>query len=102
MAQSNLLPDRPGEPDCIFYLRTGSCGYGNNCRFNHPAYASQVAKIYVVKIFRPCIKFLFVDYGPCIISLALKCPLCFKEVKLIKMFCCVNTNVGCSVQWRSS
>ncbi|EXC25517.1 Zinc finger CCCH domain-containing protein 3 [Morus notabilis] len=44
VAQSNVLPDRPGEPDCIFYLRTGSCGYGNNCRFNHPAYASQGAQ----------------------------------------------------------
>ncbi|OMP08142.1 Zinc finger, CCCH-type [Corchorus olitorius] len=34
-------PDRPGEPDCSYYLRTGLCGYGNNCRFNHPAYAAQ-------------------------------------------------------------
>ncbi|KAK4484345.1 hypothetical protein RD792_006922 [Penstemon davidsonii] len=31
-----LYPERPGEPDCIYYLRTGSCGYGSNCRFNHP------------------------------------------------------------------
>ncbi|KAL2493617.1 Zinc finger CCCH domain-containing protein 3 [Forsythia ovata] len=29
-------PGRPGEPDCIYYLRTGTCGYGTNCRFNHP------------------------------------------------------------------
>ncbi|KAL5581781.1 hypothetical protein UlMin_014223 [Ulmus minor] len=43
-AQSNPFPDRPGEPDCIYYLKTGLCGYGNNCRFNHPAYASQVAQ----------------------------------------------------------
>ncbi|XP_042042311.1 zinc finger CCCH domain-containing protein 3-like isoform X1 [Salvia splendens] len=35
-------PDRPGEPDCIYYLRTGSCGYGSNCRFNHPSSAEQV------------------------------------------------------------
>ncbi|KAH6764709.1 hypothetical protein C2S52_013673 [Perilla frutescens var. hirtella] len=35
-------PDRPGEPDCIYYLRTGSCGYGSNCRFNHPSNAGQV------------------------------------------------------------
>ncbi|KAE8679703.1 hypothetical protein F3Y22_tig00111398pilonHSYRG00367 [Hibiscus syriacus] len=34
-------PDRPGEPDCSYYLRTGSCGYGSNCRFNHPAYDAQ-------------------------------------------------------------
>ncbi|GAB4851257.1 hypothetical protein Ancab_030554 [Ancistrocladus abbreviatus] len=29
-------PERPGEPDCIYYLRTGFCGYGARCRFNHP------------------------------------------------------------------
>ncbi|XVE78386.1 hypothetical protein DITRI_Ditri13aG0140700 [Diplodiscus trichospermus] len=34
-------PDRPGEPDCSYYLRTGLCGYGSNCRFNHPTYIAQ-------------------------------------------------------------
>lgn len=29
-------PERPGEADCIYYLRTGFCGYGARCRFNHP------------------------------------------------------------------
>ncbi|KAH0854720.1 hypothetical protein HID58_057754 [Brassica napus] len=29
-------PDRPGERDCQFFLRTGQCGYGNSCRYNHP------------------------------------------------------------------
>lgn len=35
-------PGRPGEPDCIYYLRTGTCGYGTNCRFNHPPNSGQV------------------------------------------------------------
>ncbi|OVA20029.1 zinc finger protein [Macleaya cordata] len=43
-SHSAPYPDRPGEPDCIYYLRTGLCGYGNNCRFNHPAYAGQAAQ----------------------------------------------------------
>ncbi|XP_010252579.1 PREDICTED: zinc finger CCCH domain-containing protein 3 [Nelumbo nucifera] len=43
-AHSNPYPDRPGEPDCIYYLRTGLCGYGSNCRFNHPAYAGQAVQ----------------------------------------------------------
>ncbi|KAF2557059.1 hypothetical protein F2Q68_00012862 [Brassica cretica] len=34
--QSDPYPDRPGERDCQFYLRTGLCGYGSTCRFNHP------------------------------------------------------------------
>lgn len=29
-------PQRPDEADCIYYLRTGFCGYGSRCRFNHP------------------------------------------------------------------
>ncbi|KAI8566092.1 hypothetical protein RHMOL_Rhmol02G0012600 [Rhododendron molle] len=29
-------PERPDEADCIYYLRTGFCGYGTRCRFNHP------------------------------------------------------------------
>lgn len=35
-------PDRPGEPDCIYFLRTGLCGYGSKCRFNHPSHVSKV------------------------------------------------------------
>ncbi|KAL8209655.1 hypothetical protein R6Q57_006387 [Mikania cordata] len=34
-------PGRPSEPDCIFYIRTGMCGYGSNCRFNHPTNIGQ-------------------------------------------------------------
>ncbi|KAJ6832328.1 zinc finger CCCH domain-containing protein 33-like isoform X1 [Iris pallida] len=35
-------PDRPGAPDCIYYMRRGVCGYGSNCQYNHPAYNGQV------------------------------------------------------------
>ncbi|CAI9263790.1 unnamed protein product [Lactuca saligna] len=41
MAGSMPYPDRPGEPDCIFCLRIGLCGYGNICRFNHPTHIGQ-------------------------------------------------------------
>ncbi|KAJ6804013.1 zinc finger CCCH domain-containing protein 33-like isoform X1 [Iris pallida] len=34
-------PDRPGAADCIYYLRMGVCGYGSNCRYNHPNYNVQ-------------------------------------------------------------
>ncbi|TVU35948.1 hypothetical protein EJB05_17855 [Eragrostis curvula] len=30
------LPIRPGEIDCSFYMKTGSCMYGSICRYNHP------------------------------------------------------------------
>ena len=35
-------PERPDEADCIYYLRTGFCGYGARCRFNHPRERSLV------------------------------------------------------------
>ncbi|KAH9730254.1 zinc finger CCCH domain-containing protein 32 [Citrus sinensis] len=41
MWQSDLkvnesYPQRHGVPDCVFYMRTGVCGYGDRCRYNHP------------------------------------------------------------------
>ncbi|XWS53650.1 hypothetical protein CRYUN_Cryun10bG0018900 [Craigia yunnanensis] len=33
---SESYPERPDEADCLYYLRTGFCGYGSRCRFNHP------------------------------------------------------------------
>ncbi|TXG71769.1 hypothetical protein EZV62_000348 [Acer yangbiense] len=35
-AAAESYPERPEEADCIHYLRTGFCGYGSRCRFNHP------------------------------------------------------------------
>lgn len=29
-------PVRPDAVDCSFYLRTGTCKFGSNCKFNHP------------------------------------------------------------------
>ncbi|WVZ60141.1 hypothetical protein U9M48_010199 [Paspalum notatum var. saurae] len=31
-----VYPDRPGEPECPFYVKTGSCKFGTNCKFHHP------------------------------------------------------------------
>ncbi|KAJ7555475.1 hypothetical protein O6H91_05G040500 [Diphasiastrum complanatum] len=36
MEPGPAYPERPGEPDCVYYLRTGLCGFGMSCRFNHP------------------------------------------------------------------
>lgn len=29
-------PVRPEAEDCSYYLKTGSCKFGSNCKFNHP------------------------------------------------------------------
>lgn len=31
-----ILPQRPDEPDCIYFLRNGRCKYGATCRYHHP------------------------------------------------------------------
>lgn len=36
LGSGELLPERPGALNCVYYMRTGSCGYGGRCRFNHP------------------------------------------------------------------
>ncbi|KAH0461071.1 hypothetical protein IEQ34_008646 [Dendrobium chrysotoxum] len=35
-ASYSSFPVRPGEPDCPFFAKTGSCKFGLGCRFNHP------------------------------------------------------------------
>uniref|UniRef100_A0A804MJC7 C3H1-type domain-containing protein n=1 Tax=Zea mays TaxID=4577 RepID=A0A804MJC7_MAIZE len=30
-------PERVGDPDCSYYMRTGMCRFGMTCKFNHPA-----------------------------------------------------------------
>ncbi|KAL4192553.1 hypothetical protein AMTRI_Chr06g194880 [Amborella trichopoda] len=34
--ESGPYPERPGEIDCAYYIRTGLCRFGMTCRFNHP------------------------------------------------------------------
>lgn len=33
---SNQLPQRPDQPDCQFYMKTGRCKFGQNCKYHHP------------------------------------------------------------------
>lgn len=36
MQRENVFPERPGQPECQFYMKTGDCKYGAVCRFHHP------------------------------------------------------------------
>lgn len=40
MAQRPSLPLRPGQAPCPFYMRTGQCKYGQNCKWDHPQLAN--------------------------------------------------------------
>jgi hypothetical protein len=39
-----FLPQRPDEPDCLYYLRNGTCKYGATCRYHHPVNHHQQRK----------------------------------------------------------
>ncbi|URE22422.1 zinc finger CCCH domain-containing protein [Musa troglodytarum] len=32
----NIFPERPGQPECQFYMKTGDCKFGAVCKFHHP------------------------------------------------------------------
>ncbi|KAJ8753024.1 hypothetical protein K2173_008811 [Erythroxylum novogranatense] len=34
--EAGPFPERPGEQDCAYYIRTGLCKFGATCRYNHP------------------------------------------------------------------
>ncbi|KAK7405793.1 hypothetical protein VNO78_07402 [Psophocarpus tetragonolobus] len=38
-------PERPGEPDCPYFLKTQRCKFGTKCKFNHPKVSSENADI---------------------------------------------------------
>ena len=41
------FPERIGEPDCSYYMRTGLCRFGATCKFNHPPNRKLVASNYI-------------------------------------------------------
>lgn len=32
----SVFPERPGQPECQFYMKTGDCKFGAVCKFHHP------------------------------------------------------------------
>lgn len=33
---SPSLPERPDQPECRYFMSTGSCKYGTDCKYHHP------------------------------------------------------------------
>lgn len=34
--KEHSLPERPGQPECQHYMKTGECRFGPSCRYHHP------------------------------------------------------------------
>lgn len=35
-AINSALPNRPDQPECRYFMSTGTCKYGSDCKFHHP------------------------------------------------------------------
>lgn len=35
-SQKEEYPQRPGQAECQYYMKTGDCKYGSLCRYHHP------------------------------------------------------------------
>ncbi|OIW08106.1 hypothetical protein TanjilG_06649 [Lupinus angustifolius] len=42
---NETLPERPGEPDCPYFVKTQRCKFGPRCKFNHPKVSSESAGV---------------------------------------------------------
>lgn len=31
-----VFPERPGQPECQYYMKTGDCKFGASCKYHHP------------------------------------------------------------------
>ncbi|KAJ6838510.1 zinc finger CCCH domain-containing protein 65-like [Iris pallida] len=58
-AQTSDYPERPGQPECPFFMKTGTCKFKGACKFHHPK--SRLPKTPAVNI-NPCI----VNLNPCL------------------------------------
>jgi len=34
--RDTIFPERPGQPECQYYMKTGDCKFGITCRYHHP------------------------------------------------------------------
>lgn len=34
--KEHTLPERPDQPECHYYMKTGECKFGQSCRYHHP------------------------------------------------------------------
>lgn len=71
---SESYPERPNEADCIYYLRTGFCGYGSRCRFNHPPDRNLVFSLLYFQLIRVYFK-VFMLNVPDQLDLLSHCPI---------------------------
>ncbi|OAY71126.1 Zinc finger CCCH domain-containing protein 5 [Ananas comosus] len=38
-------PERPGQPECTYYMKNGTCKFGSTCKFHHPKQGGHVQQV---------------------------------------------------------
>ncbi|WZY80743.1 hypothetical protein YC2023_027127 [Brassica napus] len=38
--KEHSFPQRPGQPECTYFMKTGDCKFGTSCRYHHPLEAA--------------------------------------------------------------
>lgn len=70
LSSRESYPERPGVADCVYYMKTGFCGFGSRCRYNHPRDRSSVSTLrsgggeYPERIGEPACQF-YLKTGTC-------------------------------------
>ena len=41
ISKEEPFPQRPDQPECQYFMRTGDCKFGSSCRYHHPLDAAQ-------------------------------------------------------------
>jgi len=36
LQRENVFPEKPDQPECQYYMKTGDCKFGAVCKFHHP------------------------------------------------------------------
>lgn len=94
-------PERHGVPNCVYYMRTGFCGYGGRCRFNHPRDRAAVTLFVIFIYLHFAVDAFFVsvmlDYSPIVLRFIHKPMLVRIKNDLIYIHCLMVFSTGQSI-----
>lgn len=99
--EAGQYPERPGELDCAYYMRTGLCRFGMSCRFNHPPNRKLVTWLLLLNCYLLDFKYVYVLVWSCVVGflmysttrfLSFACSF-YSPTNSLKFVCVETTNM---------